>query len=197
MLPDFDGLKRAFIQKINADMQKHVRNEPILSQIKHYRHYEGNQMNSRSMDGNVHDSNYRELSSKFEIRNDEVISGGYLTYIEKVMNTATDIQGQEVGVVFKTIGDVTEKTGNVVDGRNEPFGPEMILAAIDKVLIDFDENGNPKMPSFVFHPSMRERVMASKAKLESDPEFIRRHAEIIEKKRKEWHDRESNRKLVD
>lgn len=197
MLPDFAEIKKLFIAKVNAEMRAFIRKEPILSQIKHYRHYEGNQMNSQSMDGNVHDSRYRELSSKFDITKEEIISGGYSAFMERALKTAEDIQGQQVRAIFKTISDVTEKTGNVVDGKGKPFSPEMFLESLDKIYIDFDENGSPKFPSFVFHPKLRDKVLSSMAKLDADPALKKRHAEIIEKKRKEWNDREGNRKLVD
>jgi len=107
---------------------------------------------------------------------------------------AGDMAKHSIGVLEK----VTERTGNVVKGeKGEGITPKLILDAIEKMEIGFDEKGNPIMPVLVMSPQDFEKIKAEQKAWESDGELEKRRREIIEKKRKEWIDRESNRKLVD
>jgi hypothetical protein len=63
--------------------------------------------------------------------------------------------------------------------------------------MDFDELGFPIYPTLILSPDLYEKVKSELQRWSSDPKVIARQKEIIDKKRKEWLDRESNRKLVD
>ena len=73
----------------------------------------------------------------------------------------------------------------------------MILDAIEKMEIDFDEKGTPIMPEIHVSPDVMEKLRTQKLDPKEIVEIEKRRKQIIEKKRKEWIDRESNRKLVD
>jgi hypothetical protein len=89
------------------------------------------------------------------------------------------------------------KTGNVISGKGKPFTFDHFLEALEKMLIDFDEDGNPFMPSILISPEDWERIKSDFPKWDTDPENKKKIQSIINKKRDEWYDRESHRKLVD
>ena len=62
---------------------------------------------------------------------------------------------------------------------------------------DFDELGKPKMPTLVFNPVQRSNVEEQFRRLENEPQLRMRQEEIMNRKRLDWYDRESRRKLVD
>ena len=67
---------------------------------------------------------------------------------------------------------------------------------LEKVQIDFDEKDNPIKPGFFVDPNTGQKILEILKTIEDTPELLKKHDEIIEKKRIEYHDRESHRKLV-
>lgn len=114
----------------------------------------------------------------------------------KIPEVAKEFVKERSKLVFEKMEEVTQKTGNVVNA-NSPITPQIILDALEKIQFDFDEYGNPILPSLILHPDQYERIKDEIPKWESDEGLRKRHRELIEKKRQEWIDRENNRKLVD
>jgi hypothetical protein len=107
-------------------------------------------------------------------------------------------QSVMVGRLLRRVGETAESIGNTIDARGTPFSQEHFFAMLDKVWIDFDEYGRPDLSSFtlVLHPD-NANVFTSICAWEHDRAFVARLEDVMQKKRAEWHDRESNRKLVD
>ena len=49
--------------------------------------------------------------------------------------------------IFKKMDEATQKTGNILDVKSQPLSPDLVLEALKKVSIDFDEAGNPIYPN--------------------------------------------------
>jgi len=116
---------------------------------------------------------------------------------QKMDEMAESFIAQQEGLVFSKLNEVTEQTGNVVDGHGKPFSPALLFEALEKIQIDFDDQGRPIMPTVVLHPSLFEKVKEKLPEWEANPEFAKRHNAIIEEKRRQWLDRENCRKLAD
>lgn len=83
--------------------------------------------------------------------------------------------------MFDTLTQVTDFTGNVVDGKGKGLSYEMLLEILEKLHIDFDDEGNPKMPTMVINPGMEEQV----EKLKQDEALYKGKIEEIIKKKKD------------
>ena len=88
------------------------------------------------------------------------------------------------------------RSGHLGSGQVKGWGLGRRQAVSVISLIDFDEKGNPILPTIVLHPDMMKRIEGKLAEWESDPELQARRKNILAKKKEEWRDRESNRKLV-
>ena len=93
--------------------------------------------------------------------------------------------------VFAYLSRVCDATGNVVDGKGQPFSFDQLLEVLDKIQIDFDEAGNPEMPTMVVSPDLFEKIRMRPPTQEQ----IKRRDEIIERKRKEYNARQRARKI--
>lgn len=197
MLPDYPSIKKKIQKKFREAVKKEIQKDPLLSQIKTHQVNEGNILTSSSIDGYSESVEYKLISAKFEITKEEIINKGPDAFFSKVDELAKEMGKQQSQLVFNKMEEVTERTGQVVDAKSKPLSPQLILEALEKVAIDFDEYGNPIFPSLVLSPDQYEKIKDEIPKWESDPELRRKHKELIEKKRLEWIDRESRRKLVD
>ncbi|MHC1698825.1 MAG: hypothetical protein AB9919_12345 [Geobacteraceae bacterium] len=86
--------------------------------------------------------------------------------------------------LFSTMSQVTDFTGNVIDGKGKGISNEMLIEMLEKIHIDFDQEGNPLLPSIVIHPDM----VKSFEKLKADENLYKpRIDEIIDRKREAYY----------
>jgi hypothetical protein len=102
-------------------------------------------------------------------------------------------------MLLRKHSEATELVGNQIDAGGQPFSAELYLKMLETVQINFDSQGRPDISSthLVMQPDQAAQVEPLLAQWEVDESFQRRYREIMLKKREEWRDRESNRKLVD
>ena len=197
MLPDFPLIKNHFQKRFLKVIKKGIRSDPFLSQINVRFVHEGNILKTTTLDGYSDTTNFKEITSKFEIGFEEIIQKGPVAMFERAKNIIEEMSKQQSKDFFDKMNQVTERTGNVVDGKCKPLSPQLILKSLEKIAIDFDDIGNPILPTLVLHPQVFERMKKKLPEWKKDKEIDEKFKTIIQKKRKEWIDRESNRKLVD
>lgn len=102
-------------------------------------------------------------------------------------------------MLLRKAGEATERVGNRIDAGGQPFSADLYFKMLETVHIDFDSYGRPDTSGvhLVMHPDQSEHVQLLMTKWQADESFQSRYREIMLKKREEWRDRESNRKLVD
>lgn len=196
MLPDFPTVKKKIGDDFNKKIREKVSSAPFLSQIGRKRVHEGNILTSSSMEGYTESSEYKRISSDFSISPDEIIEKGVEAFYSQIDKISEEFINQQSQVLFKKMDEVTERTGNIVNAKGK-FSPEVYLEALEKVTIAFDEFGNPIVPTLVLHPNKIPKWEKEWEKIKTDPNFLKKYLELVEKKRREWRDRESRRKLVD
>lgn len=168
---------------------------PAMQGIRRHRVFEGHRSAILRPGGKEDEIEYREFSAESEIPSDTILYSDLDTILECFIPVAEAMAAEQEMNLFKIMHEVTEKTGNVVDGRGQPLSYEKILEVFETMQIDFDSDGNPKMPTMVINPTLEPRVK----QLMNDPaakEFEKNLGAIIDKKRLEWREREANRTLV-
>jgi hypothetical protein len=197
MLPDFPKIKEKFREAINRYLQDVVQQEPLLSQFRQERHFEGNKMSSKTEKGELEESSYKEVSVEYSINREDVITKGPMAFIENIQKVAEDIKEQQAKLMLDKLKEVTDRTGQVVDGKGQPFSHQLFMEMLGRIQIDFDDQGNPYLPTVIVPAEMAAKLKDTLPEWEANPEYKKRFDQLIERKRKEWSDRESHRKLVD
>lgn len=201
MLPDYPKTKRFIREKFQKEVKKEIRKNPLLSLLQYKEVHEGKTYCVRSMDGYIKKGVYKEISSGFKISNEEMILKGPEAIFSRVKEAADEMINQTHKDVLREMDEATKRTGNVVSAKSKTITPELVLAALDKVALDFDDCGFPIMPALVVSPPDFEALQKAVPEWLLQPLAIKRYELmrkiIIEKKRQEWIDRENNRKLVE
>lgn len=83
----------------------------------------------------------------------------------------------------------------IIDATDRKFDGKLIEEAMENLAIEFDDNDEPIMPTWVTSPETAKMLMAQAA-IESDPESKKRMDLIIAKKRREFHARKTDKRLV-
>lgn len=199
MLPDFILLKKKLLENLLIPAFEEARlTDPLLSRIRSGTQHEGRERRYQTVDGQTKDQPYEQFHAEFLITPEEVTDMEFEHIIQKFRALGVEAVSQMAQHSFKVINKVIEEAGNSIDAKGKKISPDLILESLDKILIDFDEDtGKAQLPTFYIHPNQAEAYKKVLEEAKQDSEFKRKFDETIEKKRKEWHDREAIRKLVD
>jgi hypothetical protein len=113
----------------------------------------------------------------------------------KFDEAAREMARQMTQTCFQTVEKGVKEVGNVVHYAGR-LTIDDVLGFYEKVLIDFDDNGRPELPTIICGKDMMEELRGLNSQIESDPETNKRFAELMVSKKEEWRDREASRRLV-
>jgi hypothetical protein len=199
MLPDFPEIKEELERLARDRLRQRLRyGDPVLAMVRQIRQHEGRDSIYTTVSGEEQRADYKQVMGEITINIDELIDLPIDAVMERVDAAAEDMLKQIVPSMFAKLKEVTDEVGNVVDAGGKPFSFDLFLETLEKIWIDFnEETGKPKLPTIVVSPQLAEQVKTLLPEWEQNEEYKRRFAELIERKRRQWNDRESNRKLVD
>jgi hypothetical protein len=92
---------------------------------------------------------------------------------------------------FPRMNTVLEEAGQVTDAQGQPLTPDLFLDGLEKVELEFDASGQPKMPVLAAHPDVIDAFL----RCPFTEEHKRRFTEIIERKRKAFNAKKRSRRL--
>ncbi len=196
MLPDFPRIKAKALRVLTLIMRQQAQADPLLQIPRTEIHFEGNRFSNRDASGHLRESAYTSIGAKSTTSRVEIINKGVFAFLESNKQVAEEMKNQAAKMVVETLSKITTKSGNVVDNSGKPFTFDSYLRALESIQIDFDDDGKPNELSFVTHPDMAPRIKEVMEQAMASPENRKRLEDLYERKRKEWNDRESNRKLV-
>jgi hypothetical protein len=188
VLPDFISVKQFIQNQIQTVVRAYVARDALLSQFKKEVHFEGD---GTSHGDSTETRSYKEFSVPIEIKKDELLARGPAAFAARIPEIAEAMISQQTGTLLGSVREAAESVGNVVDGGGQPLTVELLIESLEKMVIEFGDDGKPKNLIFVAHPDAAKRLG------EPTPEQKVRLDELLDRKRREWRDRESNRKLVD
>lgn len=197
MLPDFLDVKRGLSEARSAAVSANLFGDPVLAKVRSYRQHEGSRFTIFRDDGTRATSEQKLLRSDLvTIDLTDVQARGEQAIYESVAAARQQIAIAGRKLVSETVGEESPK----MDAGGRPFTAEMYLEILDTLFIGFDEEGNWVEPDFwqeFPNPRILARVESEKKRFESEPELRERLDALIARKKREWDDREANRKLVD
>jgi hypothetical protein len=197
MLPDFPEQK-AVLSKLLMDYLR-VRTDgrlgPFTEGARHT-HHEGDVWKITREDKSEHSTDYKTISSYLQIDLREVPKLSLNDILQKLDGLAEDMAQQMGGAMINTVIQAVEEVGNTVDLGGQPITQDAFLETIRKIEMSFDELGNPHL-TIVMHPDTWARFRSVAEAWDQDEAFHARFSRLLEEKRREWRDRETDRKLVD
>lgn len=198
MLPDFPVIKLELNRESEIIIQVLVEKvDPLLSQIRIVKQHEGDIHSYASEDGNVRSNKYKEISSLVRFNKKDMPNITINEIYEKIKELAQDMRKKTTRIMFDEIEAVTKESGTNISADGQPLTFDLYYKMIDELQVDFDED--TKKPTFqiVVHPSMVKKLIKLNEEWNQNPEYLARMKAQMERKYKEWYEREINRKLVD
>ncbi len=184
---------RAFARFANETLQKLMaRKDPVLRKIKPVQSEQIPIVQNTMPSGKVVEGKPFRTEVKFSLAVDELMNGDLRAFVAALDDMAMDALKQMMPKFFERIGGLSEAAGTTVDARGEPLSYELYLRGLEKVEIDFDEQGNPILPTMVMGPDMYEAWQKLPPPTEAQQRALH---ELIQGKRREFDDRRHHRKL--
>jgi len=196
MLPDFPLIKKKVLKALARYASAETFNDPLLSQVRHVSHHEGDRFDTFSQEG-AGEHDYSHIEHEFKIDRSELISDGISAFARHMPEVVAAMTGQLDRGFLATVGKVARVSGNEVVAKGKELTPGDLLALYDGMLIEFNNRGMPVWPTAMVNPDNFEAMRACIEQLEGNPNYRRQIEALIEKKRTEWNNRESCRRLVD
>lgn len=198
MLPEFSRIKEQRQRMLMQFLIAQAHDESQLTRsLRVFRQQEGKCAVMRDLEGQDQHMGFDDaISSKIEVAYKELPELTNQRVTEKLLKMAKDLGSQMDRRFIEMLNRVTSESGNVVKVSGS-ISPEHFEAVVKQTLIDFDEHGNPDMPSMLVGSDTHEELKRRIPEWEADPENKKRMDALIEEKRAEWRDREADRKLVD
>ena len=198
MLPDFPEMKKQVDEMLSYYIQSRiVFHLGFMGQVPRIAVPEGRHNRLIRADGTIDDSQMKPIGGKESV---DTSTEGMLdiqAVLKKLDSIAEQIATQQARHMYKRIEEVTEKTGNVLKTKMSKTGLGTMNDMLEKVQIDFDKSGKPHLPTMVCGKELFDRFMAQRDAAAADTVQKSRMEDIIVRKREEYRDRESRRRLVD
>jgi hypothetical protein len=196
MLPDFPKLKEELRKVLDRRMRsERARSAGPLGAASPTIVYEGFNTEIIRNDGSREKMAMHHHKVAVSFTNEELESLSLEEIYRRFDDAAQDMALQMGKTFFQVVDKTLEDVGNVMKYEGE-FSVDDLLAMWAKIEIDFDDDGQPQMPTLVCPAGQEARAEAVTQELQTE-ENQRRVAALMEKKKEEWRDREASRKLVD
>lgn len=194
MLPDYKALKEQLMRHVYGGITRSVGNTGVLAEIGTLTIHEG-----RKIGGEDHGDadELRRFEHEFTVSHTDLEERGTEAIRDVVRDLHEAMVKDRSQALFSEVNKAVEATGNSVEAAGQPFSAELWIEALEKMEFSFGQDGEWKMPTVVAHPSKTEHIAKELRRLDEDAVLAKRLTALIERKKGEWRDRETGRRLVD
>ncbi|TWF49792.1 hypothetical protein [Neorhizobium alkalisoli] len=186
---DIEGALMRYIVDIRGASSHIVRN------IRSSKIFEGDGSSIFREDSTRDETEIRKFSSEVSVDKEKILYGDWSEIIECFHAIGLEMASEQERMLFKVVEDATTRTGNVVSAEGKPISLDLILKMLEKVWIDFDRSGQPKLPTIVVGDEVGEQIR----KLMNSPDVgneQKKFDDLMRRKKEEWLAREADRTLV-
>ena len=198
MIPDFpyekEQLNNYWLRYLNKRFREF---QGFFGSLPMHINHEGREWKIINKEFSSRPKEYSEIKGVFNIDFSEVSTLTPERIRQKLDITANNMAQQLSSGVFKEITKATKIAGNEINAEGKPLTKELFLETLSKIHLDFDDSGNWKPPVIIMHPDLWEAQKENFKSWENDKVFIKKFRNLIARKKEEWVERETNRKLVD
>ncbi len=189
-------IEKCVSQRFNSVMKFETR---PFNESPHIIQHEGKVLMYNTLDDQDSQKTMEYRKAEFTHKTDlqQLISMTPEDVIKVLDEEAKNIGGQMVKHHFQVLDAAVEEAENVVHTKDQEITPETFLDAMRKISIQFDKDGNPKLPTVIINEKMSDAWRKVIKEAEVNPKHKEEFNKMIEQKRKEYNAEQAGRKLVD
>lgn len=189
-LPEYSRAFEEFVYSAINELMR--RKDSVFGMIRSEKMPQLPTMRNTMPSGEVVEHQPVEFAMSFSVLSRDIIAGDPSSLITSIDNAADEGLKAFMPRLFEYMSQICDAAGTSLDAGGQRLSHDLIRQGYEKVEIDFDDEGNPLLPSIVLHPTMAEKIRQLPPPTE---EQVRAFREMIERKRQEFNDRRRRRKL--
>ncbi len=197
-LPQYPQLKTE-LERWFLEILKHSARQQLgpFNQSPRFVQHEGTTHSYNTVQGDERITDYQDMGVEIVLTLSDIPGMALEDVLRLVIEKGAELGAAESKFHFQRLNDIVEEAGNVVDGKGKPITFDLWLESLEKLYVSFDDYGNPRMPTLVVAPDMKQRVEDMVREAAADEGARARFQKVMEQKRKEWDEEQDRRKLVD
>jgi hypothetical protein len=189
-LSEYDSAFGRFVyQAINELM---IRKNPVLSRIKAVPSSNIPVSRNTMPSGEVVENKPIEMVMPFPVDFNDAVRGDLSTITASIDAAAEAGLGTLMPQFYGYFGRLCEAAGTATHANGEKLSHSLMLKSFENVDIEFDEKGQPEMPTLVTSPAAFDAIRALPPPTQEEKDAW---DAMIERKRKEFNDRRRHRQL--
>jgi hypothetical protein len=197
MLPDFPNLKDDLNRAITRVMMERTRlYQGPIGTIRRARMFEGRLNTIVRPDGSREETPLIHSSAMLNISLPELAELDLPELLMRLDAIARDMAGQQSRQFYEAMSEGVARVGNAIDAQGQKLSPKLFLKGLDRVMIAFDSDGTPQMPTLHVHPSLQTEAQSVMDQIQNNPDLQKQFQEIMTRKREEWNAGQADRVLV-
>ncbi|OGN75706.1 MAG: hypothetical protein A2X25_02755 [Chloroflexi bacterium GWB2_49_20] len=184
---DYDNAMNDFIGIV---IRGFIGFNPLLGQIEHSNSVHAGPI--RNVQGeNPLDQKLNSIEASYVINISAIRNTDFDEITNYLYTLAMNMQDSLTKYFFKSMGEITDATGLAFNAKGAPLSLDLIINMLEKMSLEFDDNGEPIMPTLIVPPTTIEHMR----KLEETSDQKKRFNEMITKKREEYFANKRTRRL--
>ena len=191
MLPEFPTAQEAIQDAWNKAFFKALGfSDPLLSGIQVRVQTEGN----RAIVG-ASEIEFQKASVLYQAKPEVGTGIPFDEFFALARRLGANMAQQQAKHIFKVMSQPGPQNA-VLESADGVFAFEDFMSALEGMEIDFDASGAPQWPTFYLAPSAAARMEEQREAWNRNDECRKRLADLVTRKRKEFDERETRRRLV-
>ena len=196
MLPDYPALKAEIGTLLDRFLRARVAyHQGVVGQVPKHRVFEGDKTFLRRATGDAETNDFKDFSATRTLAAASIATTTFQDILRELDAAAAEMAAKSSKFFFEGLDKTLEAAGQVDHAQGQKISPELILRAMERVEMDFDDAGKHSL-AIVIHPSQTEKFAAAFRELEEDPAMRDKHRDLLERKKEAWRAREASRRLV-
>jgi hypothetical protein len=189
-LSEYDTAFARFIRKAIDELM--IRKSPLLSRIKTVPSSSIPISRNTMPSGEVVENPPVKMALPFPVDFASAVAGELATITANIDTAAEEGLNTLMPQFYDYVGRLCKAAGTATDANGEKLSHGLILRSLENVEVDFDENGQPDMPTLVMSPAMMDAI---KALPPPTAEETTAWNAMIDRKRREFNARRRHRQL--
>lgn len=198
MLPIFPKAKGAMRDAFDNELFRAMwAVSSILKEIRVRPQTEGKEASYEREDGTIIEMDYKLQSVERRWHFEEAQGLAPEAFLQIAADLGEEMGNKMLADILKTVGQVTQEVGNVVNCEGKGMTFEKFLEMTANVHTEFDDFGRPDVKTFVGSPEACREYEKNVKEWTSDPAKQTAIAQVIERHWKAFNEREARRRMVD
>jgi hypothetical protein len=189
-LPEYDASFAKFVAKTTNELMR--RKDPVFGSIKVVETPQIPTVRNTMPTGQVVENSPVAVPMPFLVVFEDAIAGNQASLAASIEKGAEEALKIVMPQIFAYSGRLCQAVGTATDAAGQKLSHKLIRESFEKMEINFDDTGQPIMPTMVVSPDMFKQIQELPA---ATAEETRAWDEMIERKKREFNDRRRYRKL--